>query len=156
MTSNQPYLLRAIHEWILDNNMTPHILVNAEHPKVQVPIQSVQNGQIVLNIATHAISNILIDNEAVSFSARFSGVVENIYIPVYAIKAIYASENDQGLVFPENDTIVEELEEEATIDTTDAQEWVVLDDNDESPETVPSPSKKAPSKKRASFLKIVK
>ena len=171
MTSNQPYLLRAIHEWILDNNMTPHILVNAESPKVEVPLQSVQDGQIVLNIATHAISNFLMDNEAVSFSARFSGVVENIYIPVYAIKAIYASENGQGLVFPENDMPVEEIEEEGIIDTADLQESVVIDDNDESLETEHSSSKpttlknasskkgsskKSSSKKTAPFLKIVK
>jgi stringent starvation protein B len=171
MTANQPYLLRAIHEWILDNNMTPNILVNADDPKVEVPMQSVQDGQIVLNIATHAISNILMDNEAVSFSARFSGVVENIYIPVYAIKAIYASENGQGLVFPENDMAVEELEEEGITDTADDQESVVLDKNDESLETEHSSlkevtsekvvskkvsAKKVPPKKSAPFLKIVK
>lgn len=162
MTPNQPYLLRAIHEWILDNNMTPHILVNAVSPKVEVPIQSVQDGQIVLNIATHAISNILMDNEAVSFSARFSGVVENIYIPIQAIKAIYASENGQGLVFPESDMI----EEESIIDISDEPESLILDDNDESLETEQTApkkitskntsSKKVPSKKTAPFLKIVK
>ncbi|PCJ47850.1 MAG: ClpXP protease specificity-enhancing factor [Gammaproteobacteria bacterium] len=103
MTPNQPYLLRAVHEWILDNNMTPNILVNADIQMVEVPLQSVQEGQIVLNISPSAISNSIMDNEAVSFSARFSGVVENIYIPVHAIKAIYASENGQGLVFPESD-----------------------------------------------------
>ncbi|MFT5519937.1 MAG: stringent starvation protein B [Enterobacterales bacterium] len=169
MTPNQPYLLRAIHEWILDNNMTPHILVNAQSPKVEVPMQSVQDGQIVLNIATHAISNILMDNEAVSFSARFSGVVENIYIPVTAIKAIYASENGQGLVFPEIDITEDGLEDEVIRDVVD-RESLVSDNNDESLVTEPSskqsaskktsskkvPSKKVPSKKTAPFLKIVK
>ena len=103
MTSNQPYLLRAVHQWILDNDATPHLLVDAEVSEVDVPLHSVENGQIVLNIAPNAISNFLIDNEAVSFSARFSGVVKTIYIPVHAIRAIYASENGEGMMFPEVD-----------------------------------------------------
>ncbi len=104
MTSNQPYLLRAIHEWIIDNDLTPHLLINAEISSVEVPRQSVQNGQIVLNIATHAITNLHMDNEAVTFSARFSGVAQTVYIPIHAILAIYASENGQGMVFPELDS----------------------------------------------------
>ena len=114
MTSNQPYLLRAIHQWILDNDYTPHLLINAQLAGVEVPVQSVQNGQIVLNIAPHAISNLLMDNEAVSFSARFSGVVQSIYVPVEAIRAIYASENGEGMVFPEPESSNEEDSEEPT------------------------------------------
>ena len=72
MTPNQPYLLRGIHEWILDNELTPHILVDANSENVAVPMQFVQDGQIVLNIVPHAVSSMLMDNEAVSFSARFS------------------------------------------------------------------------------------
>jgi stringent starvation protein B len=133
MTSNQPYLLRAIHQWILDNNLTPHILVNTNHENVEVPEQSIQDGQIVLNIAPHAISNINMDNEAVSFSARFSGNAESLYIPIKAVRAIYASENGQGMVFPE----VEEESEK-------------LEDTDDDPEPT-SPTDKTPP-----FLKIVK
>jgi stringent starvation protein B len=141
MTPNQPYLLRGIHEWILDNDLTPHILVDANQEKVLVPLQFVQDGKIVLNIAPHAISNMLLDNEAVSFSARFSGVVESIYIPVHAIRAIYASENGQGMVFPEEqseDTDIEQSNTEASEKT------------DESAKTKTSSSKKAP------FLKVIK
>jgi len=140
MTSNQPYMLRAIHQWILDNDLTPHILVNAQVAGVEVPVQSVQNGQIVLNIAPHAISNIIMDNEAVSFSARFSGVVESLYIPVHAIRAIYASENGQGLVFPE-DEIEQDAEEELT---------VIENEDNSSAETDTAARTKPP------FLKVIK
>ena len=108
MTSNQPYLLRAINQWILDNDFTPHLLINAELPEVKVPAQSVQDGQIVLNIAPHAVSNLLIDNEAVSFSARFSGVAQSIYLPISSVRAIYASENGEGMVFPEQNQTKED------------------------------------------------
>ena len=141
MTPNQPYLLRGIHEWILDNELTPHILVDANQEKVHVPLQFVQDGQIVLNIAPHAITNMLLDNDAVSFSARFSGIVESIYIPVQAIRAIYASENGQGMVFPEEQLQAADLEES----NNEAAEKI-----DESVKTKKSPSKKA------SFLKVIK
>ncbi|MCP3674377.1 MAG: ClpXP protease specificity-enhancing factor [Gammaproteobacteria bacterium] len=137
-TDQQPYLLRAIHQWILDNDLTPHILVNAEAPDVDVPAQFVQNGQIVLNIAPHAISNELIDNEAISFSARFSGVVQSLYIPIKAVRAIYASENGEGMAFPEVD--LGELE-------TDELD---VEDSNEPPTEDPPPNKKTP------FLKVVK
>jgi len=156
MTPNQPYLLRAIHEWILDNNMTPHILVNTDNPNVEVPMQSVQDGQIVLNVATHAISNIIMDNDAVSFSARFSGVVENIYIPIQSVKAIYASENGQGLVFPETEMSFEEIGEGINTDADESQESLVLE-VENTAEHIESPKpKKASPKKKAPFLKIVK
>jgi len=134
-------MLRAIHEWILDNNLTPHILVSADIEAVEVPAQSVQNGQIVLNIAPSAISNMLMDNEAVSFSARFSGVVENIYIPVNAIRAIYASENGQGLVFPE---------EQATDCDDSGEEISLVEEDSEVDEDTNDAPKKPP------FLKVIK
>ena len=99
MTSNQPYLFRAIYDWIVDNGLTPYILVHADGPNVKVPLQSVQDGQIVLNIAPRAVSQYDADNDAVSFTARFGGVPETIYIPFPEIMAIYAAENGQGMVF---------------------------------------------------------
>lgn len=142
MTSNQPYLLRAIHQWILDNDLTPHILVNAEIPNVEVPVQSVTNGQIVLNITPHAISNFLIDNEAISFSARFSGVAQSLYIPVQAIRAIYASENGEGMAFPEMSA------DELVTDEVIIEEGNKTNLEQQSEE--PTPPKKPP------FLKVIK
>ncbi len=108
MTSTRPYLLRALHEWILDNGMTPHLLVDAEHEQVQVPKQFVEDGAIVLNMSTTAVRHLMMTNDEVSFSARFSGTPFEIYVPMTAVKAIYAKENGRGMVFQE-----EELEAES-------------------------------------------
>ena len=99
MTSNQPYLLRAIYDWLVDNNCTPHIVVNANLPGVSVPQQYVSDGQIVLNIAPRAVNDFAMDLDAVAFSTRFGGVPTDIYIPVKAIMGIYARENRQGMMF---------------------------------------------------------
>lgn len=100
MTSSRPYFLRAIYEWILDNNCTPHVLVDAHVQGTQVPQQHVnKDGQIILNISPTAIKDFFMDNTAVSFNARFSGVVNNIYVPCGAILGIYARENGQGMMF---------------------------------------------------------
>jgi len=100
-TSNKPYLFRAIFEWILDNEGTPHLLIDATEADVNVPQQHVKDGQIVLNVAPSAVQNWLADNKAISFSARFSGKAQNIYVPLKALKALYAQENGMGMVFPE-------------------------------------------------------
>ncbi|NIP27487.1 MAG: ClpXP protease specificity-enhancing factor, partial [Phycisphaerae bacterium] len=81
MTSNKPYLIRALYEWILDNNMTPHLLVNAESENVQVPAQYIHEGRIVLNINPSAIHQLQMGNDAIEFSARFGGVAHTIYVP---------------------------------------------------------------------------
>jgi len=100
MSSSRPYFLRAIYEWILDNNCTPHILVDAHAQGTQVPQQHVnKDGQIILNISPSAIKDFFMDNTAVSFNARFSGVVNNLYVPCGAILGIYARENGQGMMF---------------------------------------------------------
>lgn len=100
MSSSRPYFLRAIYEWILDNNCTPHILVDAHMPGVQVPQQHInKEGQIILNISPSAVKDFFMDNTSVSFNARFSGIVNNLYIPCGAILGIYARENGQGMMF---------------------------------------------------------
>ena len=100
MTSNRPYLLRAMYEWLVDNNCTPHLVVFAHAADVKVPQQYVnQEGQIILNIAPTAVKDLFIANDAVSFSARFSGVVNNIYVPCGAVLGIYGRENGQGMMF---------------------------------------------------------
>ncbi|NNE37623.1 MAG: ClpXP protease specificity-enhancing factor [Gammaproteobacteria bacterium] len=102
MNSNRPYLLRALNEWIIDNEMTPHLLIDADFPGVSVPQEFIQDGKIVLNISPTAVNNLFIDNDSVSFSARFAGVSTNIYLPVGAVSAIYAKENGHGMIFPED------------------------------------------------------
>ena len=101
LTSSQPYLLRAIYEWIVDNSLTPYILVDASNDDVLVPRQYVENGKIVLNIAPRAVSNLELSNEQVLFDARFSGKPMQVMLPMRAVLAIYAKENGQGMVFNE-------------------------------------------------------
>jgi len=100
MSSNRPYLLRAIYDWISDNDLTPYVLVDAGMNGVRVPPQVIKNGQVVLNLAMRAVANLDLGNEWISFSARFSGVSQTINIPVQAVLALYAQENGQGMMFP--------------------------------------------------------
>ena len=104
MTSSRPYIVRALYEWILENDCTPYVLVNAMADRVQVPQQFVKNGQIVLNISPIAIMDLLVENEAVSFNGRFAGVPMEIYVPIGAVMGIYAKENGQGMMFDIEET----------------------------------------------------
>jgi len=99
MTSNRPYLLRGLYEWISDNDLTPHVLVDAGVAGVDVPQHTVQKGKVVLNIAASATEQLQLDNETISFKARFSGKPYPITIPMEAVIAIYARENGQGMMF---------------------------------------------------------
>jgi stringent starvation protein B len=103
MISNRPYLIRAINEWLLDSQCTPHLLVNAEAPGVDVPQEHIQEGKIVLNIGPQAVEGLRISNEEVTFLARFSGASRLISLPVSAVLAIYAKENGRGMMFNEAD-----------------------------------------------------
>lgn len=103
MTSTRPYLIRAFYDWIVANNCTPHIVVNAMLPDVMVPQEYVDNGQIVLNIAMTAVSGLLLGEHAIEFQARFSGKARRIHVPIPAILAIYAKENGRGMVFAEEE-----------------------------------------------------
>jgi len=100
MTSNRPYLLRAMFDWINDNGMTPYILVDAGIAGVIVPQTAVKDGRIVLSIAPRAVARLDIGNERITFLARFGGVSHGIEVPVHAVLAIYAQENGQGMMFP--------------------------------------------------------
>ena len=100
MKSNRPYLIRALHEWILDNDCTPHIVVDAEAPGVSVPMSYVKDGQIVLNLAPKAVSAMTLGNDRIVFSARFGGKPTEVRVPIAAVRGIYARENGQGLAFP--------------------------------------------------------
>ncbi len=99
MTSSRPYLLRALLDWISDNALTAHLLVDATRPGVSVPAQFVQDGKITLNIGPSAVQGLEMGNEAISFSARFAGKPMQVYVPVGAVLAIFARENGQGMMF---------------------------------------------------------
>ena len=102
MTSNRPYLLRALYQWIGDNSMTPHLLVDATCDGVQVPASTVKEGRVVLNIAMSAVANLDLGNRDVRFKARFGGVSQSVVVPMAAILAIYAQETGQGMMLPED------------------------------------------------------
>ena len=104
MTTNRPYLLRALYEWITDNGLTPHVLVNAELEGVDVPSHTIQKGKVVLNIASGATEQLQLENDNIFFKARFSGKPHQISIPMEAVIAIYARENGQGMMFAQDDT----------------------------------------------------
>ncbi len=99
MTSNRPYLLRAFYEWIVDNDLTPYIVVDATIVGVQVPQEHVKQGQIVLNIAPSACQSLQMGDVDVTFNARFGGSARQLVVPVNAVLAIYAKENGAGTIF---------------------------------------------------------
>ncbi|MCY1445023.1 Stringent starvation protein B [compost metagenome] len=115
MNYSRPYLVRALYEWIVDNDCTPHLLVNAEFPAVQVPQGFASDGQIVLNISPSAVRNLHMDNDAVSFEGRFSGVSHSLFVPAGAILGIYARENGQGMVFELDSSSMEEDDVEVDV-----------------------------------------
>lgn len=101
MTSNKPYLIRALYEWLVDNDATPHVLVDTSFDGVMIPSSIAKDGQVVLNIATRAVQGLEMQNTHISFSARFGGVSQNIYIPIQAVLAIYSMEDGEGMMFAE-------------------------------------------------------
>ncbi len=101
MSSQRPYLLRALYEWIADNGMTPHVLVNAAMAGVRVPLHAVKEGRIVLNIAERAVAKLELGNDLLRFTARFAGVSQTVSVPLEAVIAIYARETGQGMALPE-------------------------------------------------------
>jgi stringent starvation protein B len=101
MTSSRPYLIRALYQWIVDNGVTPYILVDAAFDGVDVPSQYIQDNKIVLNIAPMAVRSLTLGDGEITFNARFSGQPTDIYVPTEAVLAIYARENGQGMMFTE-------------------------------------------------------
>ena len=155
MTSHRPYLLRALYEWIADNGMTPHLLVDATRPHVQVPVHAVKDGRIVLNVAERAVAGLQMSNDVIRFSARFGGVSHAVSVPVSAVLAIYARETGQGMALPE-DTLADASDEtEVEIEAEDGEVApaplsVVSDDpgDGDDPPT--------PTPRRSGHLRIVK
>lgn len=120
MTPRRPYMVRAVYEWILDNQLTPFLVVDAEIPGCQLPWEFVQDGQIVLNITPTAVANLVIGNEQLSFNARFSGKPHQVFVPMAAVLALYARENGAGSLFehePGYDTVEPMSEPEPETET---------------------------------------
>ena len=130
MSSNRPYLLRAMYEWIVDNQCTPHLLVDVRDERVKVPREHVRDGQIVLNINPSAVGQFHWDNDHIEFSARFAGVARTMWIPMTSVLAIYARENGEGMAF----TLDGDAEDEASV----AAEATAPED-EPTPPTTPSP-----------------
>jgi stringent starvation protein B len=141
-TSTKPYMIRAMHEWCVDNGLTPHLLV-AVDAQTRVPMGYVKDGEIVLNINYSATKNLLIGNDAVTFSARFGGVANDLYIPMRAVKGVFARENGQGMFFQP-----EPAEEDSVDSEVVSQEELPADSGGDKKDV--DPTKKKP------FLKLVK
>jgi stringent starvation protein B len=101
MTSKKPYLIRACYDWIVDNDLTPYVLVNANYPGIDIPLEHVSNGRILLNMSPNACRGLHLENDRILFTARFAGVATQIFIYPAAVLAIYAKENGEGMEFPD-------------------------------------------------------
>lgn len=155
MTSHRPYLLRALYEWIADNGLTPHLLVDATRPQVQVPMHAVKDGRIVLNVADRAVAGLEMGNDLIRFSARFGGVSHSVSVPVSAVLAIYARENGQGMALPPEESGDGEASEDvATVESDGAPFLEVVQDDGGAPEGEPDPDRPPP--RRGGHLRIVK
>lgn len=99
MTSNKPYLIRAFYDWIVDNQLTPYILVDATYSGIQVPKEHIRDGRIVLNVSPSATRGLLLENDRIVFTARFSGQTEQLFVLPNAVLEIYAKENGRGIAF---------------------------------------------------------
>ncbi|MFV9997175.1 MAG: ClpXP protease specificity-enhancing factor [Arsenophonus endosymbiont of Dermacentor nuttalli] len=158
MSPRRPYLLRAHYEWLLDNNMTPHLVVDVNVFGVNVPMEYAQKGQIILNITPSAVANFELTNEIVSFNARFSGVPRHVEVPMSAIIAIYGRENGAGMMFePEP-----EYENNTGNSVTQSENLVLVSDNELSNEEqkvtlISSPDDEPPTPpKRRPTLRVIK
>ncbi|WP_312241206.1 ClpXP protease specificity-enhancing factor [Pantoea sp.] len=156
LTARRPYLLRAFYDWLLDNQLTPHLVVDINLPGVQVPLEYARDGQIVLNIAPRAVGNLELGNDQVQFNARFGGVPRQVSVPMAAVLAIYARENGAGTMFEP-----EPAYERAALEESAGQEETVMSvidgdrpdnasDEEHSPDDEPPPRGGRPS------LRVVK
>lgn len=158
LSPRRPYLLRAFYEWLLDNQLTPHLVVDVTLPGVQVPMEYARDGQIVLNIAPRAVGGLELANDEVRFNARFGGVPRQVSVPLAAVLAIYARENGAGTMFePEaaydedvaslnDENGAEENEKETVMSIIDGDK----PDHDSDPDDTPPPRGGRPS------LRVVK
>ncbi len=144
----RPYLLRAYYDWLINNEFTPYLVVDATYPMVKVPVEYVKDGQIVLNLSANATGNLALTNDFIQFNARFRGVAQDIYIPMGAALAIYARENGDGVMF-EPEPFYDEQESAIT-----AEQPLSFAEAVDKPKTEAKTEKN--NKKSASHLRIVK
>ncbi|PJG82691.1 ClpXP protease specificity-enhancing factor [Caviibacterium pharyngocola] len=111
----RPYLLRAYYDWLVDNDFTPYLVVDATYWGVKVPVEYVKDGQIVLNLSANATGNLQLTNDFIQFNARFRGVPQEIFIPMGAALAIYARENGDGVMF-EPESFYDEAQDKAEVE----------------------------------------
>lgn len=142
LTPTRPYMVRAIYQWIEDNQLTPYLMVDTTQDNVHVPVEYIQDGRIVLNIASRAVGKMMMDNEYISFNARFAGVSREIWVPLPAVMGIYAQENSQGMFFDPNE--YDNYSAETAADTQ------------ENNQPSPSASGNKPKRENKAGLKILK
>lgn len=128
MSPNRPYIIRALYEWITDNRLTPHVLIDSNVEGVEVPERAIQQGKVILNIDPGAVENLDLGNDWLNFNTRFAGVRESVRLPVEAVIAVYARENGQGMMFAQD----EELEADSKISIESD-----MNDNGETPPRKP-------------------
>ncbi|MFB9217643.1 ClpXP protease specificity-enhancing factor [Vibrio sinaloensis] len=157
MTPRRPYMLRAFYDWLVDNDLTPHLVVAATLPGVRVPEEFVQDGQIILNIAPRAVGNLELGNEAITFNARFGGRPHSVIVPLYAVQAIYARENGAGTMFEPEDAYMGEIEEEDILVEEEQSSLTVASESVESSESNETPPDEEPPRpKGRPSLRVVK
>jgi stringent starvation protein B len=157
--SKKPYLLRAIYEWIVDNDLTPHILVDANAKGVSVPPSAVKDDRVLLNISPRAVFGLNLGNDLVSLKASFSGSQREVSFPIQSVLALFSREDVQhGIVFgseyDEEYEIADDTEVEAVRDANprDAFKVVEASDSDVPPEQDPN----KPDRKGRANLRVVK
>jgi stringent starvation protein B len=144
MTPRRPYLLRAFYDWLLENELTPHLVVDATLPGVKVPLEYVQDGQIILNVAPRAVGNLELGNDEVTFNARFGGRPHLVIVPIYAVQAIYARENGAGTMFEPEPAYLDMMDFPEEIDSDDSlielESDVAVENTEETPRPRGNPS----------------
>lgn len=156
MTPRRPYLLRAFYEWLVDNDLTPHLVVAATLPGVRVPQEFVQDGQIILNVAPRAVGNLQLGDDEVTFSARFSGRPHTVIVPLYAVQAIYARENGAGTMFDEEEAYMGSFDESDEGFIEEVEESAGLSLAEETVEESSFPDDGPPRPKGRPSLRVVK
>lgn len=155
LTARRPYLLRAFYDWLLDNELTPHLVVDINLPGVEVPLEFARDGQIVLNIAPRAVGNLELGNEFVSFNARFGGVPRQVFVPLAAVMALYARENGAGTMF-EPEPQYDDVEANVDLEVTHEPKMSVIDGDGETEHTDGDDDDTPPPKGGRPALRVVK
>ena len=159
LSPRRPYLLRAFYEWLLDNQLTPHLVVDVTLPGVHVPMEYARDGQIVLNIAPRAVGNLELANDEVRFNARFGGVPRQVSVPLAAVLAIYARENGAGTMFePETayDEEIASINDESAVEESETVMSVIDGDKPDHEENDDGPDDEPPPRGGRPALRVVK